>query len=148
MNDVSVRFGVDLKAPKQEKIEKDPTSVDRAKASIFAWDDERLQKTAVVTKRITKAATVVQRFIRACISHWKYFNEYRIPLLQEIRDAKRRHQEELLEVKEFKKRGFEEVRFELEAEFAMPREQFDKLQETKNDLKKAIKEEGEATALP
>ena len=141
MNPLS-KFGVELKsAPVAD--EKDDGGVNRSKASVYAWDDPRLQKTAVVNKRIAKAATVVQRFIRACISHWQYYNEERIPLEEELRDINRRRKEELEDVIDFKKRGFEEALFEIEAEMAMPREEFMKCQKLSKELKQAIEEEKE-----
>ena len=81
MDESSRRWGVDLKAfdPKAvaavAKIDpnnNNNSKVNRSKASIFAWDDARLQDTAIVKKKVAKAAVSVQRFIRACISHWKY----------------------------------------------------------------------------
>ena len=146
--DASTKFGVGLRSIDREAInnakEKEKDKIDRAKASIYAWDDARLQETAVVKKRVTKAAVTVQRFIRACISHWQYFNEERLPLLEELKDIERRRQEEIIEVEEYKKRGYEEAKFDLEAEMAMPKEQFEKCQKESRELKQAIKDEEQA----
>lgn len=146
--DASAKFGVGLKSVDREAInnakEKEKDKIDRTKASIYAWDDARLQETAVVKKRVTKAAVTVQRFIRACISHWKYYNEERLPLLEELKDIERRRQEEIIEVEEYKQRGYEEAKFDLEAEMAMPKEQFEKCQKESRELKEAIKDEEHA----
>ena len=145
--DASVKFGVDLKSIDRDALKdssRNNDKIDRAKASIYAWDDARLQETTVVKKRITKAAVTVQRFIRACISHWHYYNEERLPLLEELKDIERRRQEEILDVEQFKLRGYEEARFDLEAELAMPKEQFEKCQKESKDLKQAIKDEEQA----
>ncbi|CAB9508650.1 expressed unknown protein [Seminavis robusta] len=137
-------FGVSLKTAQRDK-EADAAKVDRSKASVYSWDDDRLQNTAVVKRRITKAAIAVQRFIRACLSHWRYYNSYRIPLQQELDDIKRRRQEELDEVKDFLKRGYDQAKFEIEAEVSMPQAQFLKLRATTNELKTQIKAEEELT---
>ena len=146
MDPVNEKFGVELKArrDKEEKAQDVSSSqVNRAKASVYAWDDDRLQSTAVVKKKITKAAITVQRFIRACISHWEYFNQYKAPLVEELKDIERRRHEELEEVRVFLMRGFEEARLEIESELALPQEQFELLKKTTDGLKKEIKEEEE-----
>lgn len=139
------RFGVALKSSQPVEKAVDEDKIDRAKASIFTWDDEKLQKTAVVQKKITKAAISVQRFIRACLSHWRYFNEERGPMIEELEDIKRRRVEELEDVEAFKKRGFEQARFEFEAQMAMPAEEFEKTQKLSRQLRQEIKDTEEAT---
>lgn len=144
MEDASNRFGGSGLKSVDRTVKIDDNKVDRSKASIFAWDDAKLQETAIVKKKVTKAATSIQRFIRACISHWQYYNEERIPLEEELKDIERRRLEEVIEVLEFKQRGYEEARFDLEAEMAMPKEEFDKCQKLSKELKAAIKEEEQA----
>jgi len=150
MDESSRRWGVDLKAfdPKAvaavAKIDpnnNNNSKVNRSKASIFAWDDARLQDTAIVKKKVAKAAVSVQRFIRACISHWKYYNEERIPLEEELVDIERRRKEELIEVEEYKQRLREEAMHDIEAEMNMPKEQFDECQRMSKTLKQEIKDE-------
>ena len=151
MDPVAEKFGVALKARKYQgdtTLDASTAKVNRAKASVYTWDDDRLQSTVVVKRKITKAATTIQRFIRACISHWEYFNQYKAPLVEELKDIERRRQEELEEVKVFLKNGFDQAKVEIESEFSLPQGQFEMLKKTTNGLRGEIKQqEEEAVAL-